>query len=71
MIRAMDRDVLTIPAESGAPVEVRVQGCQLRAEAGPDGATVALPPLFFGNRTEVRGSVWRGKARETLMVERR
>ena len=71
MIRAADRDVLIVPAESGEPVEVRVQGFQLRADAGPDGAAIALPPLFFGNRTEVGGAVWKGKRMTKLMVEKR
>ena len=71
MIRATDRELLFIPAGDGEPVEVRVQGFALRAVAGPDGAAVQLPPLFFGNRTGIRGAVWRGKAAEKLMVERR
>ena len=71
MIRATDRDVIAIPAEIGEPVEVRIQGFQLRAEAGPEGASFELPPLFFGNRDEIPGSVWRGKKTTKLKVERR
>ena len=71
MIRATDRETLIVPAADGEPVEVRVQGFQIRADAGPDGAAIALPPLFFGNRTEIRGTIWRGKAAERLKVERR
>ena len=71
MIRANDRDMIAIPAEAGEPVEVRIQGFQLRAEAGPEGASIQLPPLFFGNRREIPGTIWRGKRRTKLMVERR
>ena len=71
MIRAMDRDTITIPAPEGEWAEVRVQGFQIRAAATADGASVTLPPLFFGNRAEIRGAVWVGKAMTKLMVERR
>ena len=70
MIRSADRETITVAAEQGETVEVRIQGFQLRAEAGADGARIALPPLFFGNRREIRGAVWRGKAKTKLAVER-
>ena len=71
MIRAFDRDTILIPALDGEPVEVRIQGFQLRAEAGPDGAEFKLPPLFFGNRREVPGTIWKEKTMTKLTVERR
>ena len=71
MIRAMDRETITVAAQDGEPVEVRVQGFALRAEAGPDGASFALPPLHYGNRVEIRGEVWHGKTVTRLTVERR
>ena len=71
MHRIEDRGLLIVPAESGEPVEVRVQGYALRADAGPDGAEFRLPALFFGNRTEIRGGIWKGKAMTRLKVERR
>ena len=71
MIRAGDRDTITIPAEVGEPVEIRVQGYQLRVEAGTDGAVAELPPLFFGNGTEVPGTIWKGKNMTRLKVEKR
>ena len=70
MIRATDREQITVPAELGEPVEVRVQGYALRAEAGSEGATFTLPPLHFGNRVAVHGEVWREKAVTKLTVER-
>ena len=70
MIRARDRGQVTVPAEVGEPVEVRVQGYALRAEAGAEGATFTLPPLHFGNRLEIVGQVWREKSMTKLTVER-
>ena len=70
MIRAKDKEAITVPAESGEPVEVRIQGFALRAVAGSGGAVFQLPPLHFGNRVEVRGEVWREKAPTKLAVEK-
>ena len=71
MIRAMDRDTLFVSGELGEPVEVRIQGFQLRADVGGNGAEFKLPPLFFGNRREIMGTIWRGKVPERLKVEKR
>ena len=71
MIRAIDRETIFIPASDGEPVEIRIQGFQLRTDAGADGAEFALPPLFFGNGREVEGAVWKEKARTKLIVEKK
>ena len=71
-IRATEGMPVRVPASDGDVVEVRIQGMQARATAAGGEAVATLPErLYFGNRREVEGRVWRGKAAMTLVMERR
>ena len=70
-IRAQAGQPIRVPALDGEPVVVRVQGMQVAAEGVNGEAVAALPyPLHFGNRREIVGRAWKGKAEISVIVER-
>ena len=70
-IRASEGDLIRVAAESGASVELRLQGTAVAVEVVGDGAEIRVPAgVQWGARREIEGEVWRNKERIRLMVEK-
>ena len=70
-IRAIEGEAVRVPCGEGESVYLAVQN-QHHSLVGTGGEVrIDLSRLYFGNRRELEGEVWRGKRKIRLVVERR
>ena len=70
-IRAIEGETIAVPAGDGESVYLAIQNSHHFEVASGGLAMFDLPRLYWGNRRELEGEVWRNKKVSRLVVERK